>query len=170
MCTCFDPSSYFLVLCLKVKESESDPLISVENGTSILSDGVAANAAGWNSNKDLQAQLFTLVIVLFLWCSDEDVAAKDSIHSGSWVGAYYYYIIHRYLFGSCELQGVYFHQSSFVIQACASKKSCQQSVNLPVQGYSWSQREKPIYLSTFGIPLFLWAARRCCHCYCNSYQ
>ncbi|KAL3517960.1 hypothetical protein ACH5RR_020549 [Cinchona calisaya] len=35
----------------QAKESDSDPLLSVENGASILTDGVA----GWNSNKDLQA-------------------------------------------------------------------------------------------------------------------
>lgn len=39
----------------QAKESESDPLTSVENGASMLTDGVAAKAPGWNSNKDLQA-------------------------------------------------------------------------------------------------------------------
>ncbi|CAI9107143.1 OLC1v1006436C1 [Oldenlandia corymbosa var. corymbosa] len=39
----------------QVKESESDPLISVENGGSILNGDAAANAVGWNSNKDLRA-------------------------------------------------------------------------------------------------------------------
>lgn len=38
----------------QAKENESDPLISVENGASILTDG-AAKAPGWNSNKDLRA-------------------------------------------------------------------------------------------------------------------
>ena len=40
---------------IQVKESESDPLISVDNGSGILSDGVAPKAAVWNSNKDLHA-------------------------------------------------------------------------------------------------------------------
>ncbi|GLT34830.1 hypothetical protein SLA2020_093230 [Shorea laevis] len=39
----------------QVKESESDPLISVENGSGILSDGVVQKAPTWNSNKDLEA-------------------------------------------------------------------------------------------------------------------
>ncbi|XP_027091241.1 UDP-xylose transporter 3 [Coffea eugenioides] len=39
----------------QAKENESDPLISVENGASILTDGGAAKAPGWNSNKDLRA-------------------------------------------------------------------------------------------------------------------
>ncbi|KAG5567089.1 hypothetical protein RHGRI_002603 [Rhododendron griersonianum] len=39
----------------QVKESESDPLMSVENGASILSDGVATKAPVWSSNKDLEA-------------------------------------------------------------------------------------------------------------------
>ncbi|KAL3530972.1 hypothetical protein ACH5RR_010294 [Cinchona calisaya] len=38
----------------QVKESESDPLLSVENGASVLTDGVASKVPGWNS-KDLQA-------------------------------------------------------------------------------------------------------------------
>ncbi|CAK9164097.1 unnamed protein product, partial [Ilex paraguariensis] len=38
----------------QAKESESDPLISVENGSSILNDGVT-KAPAWNSNKDLLA-------------------------------------------------------------------------------------------------------------------
>ncbi|KAJ0074815.1 hypothetical protein Patl1_34976 [Pistacia atlantica] len=38
----------------QVKESESDPLISVEKGTGIINDGVA-KAPVWNSNKDLHA-------------------------------------------------------------------------------------------------------------------
>ncbi|GLU02638.1 hypothetical protein SLE2022_198820 [Rubroshorea leprosula] len=38
----------------QVKESESDPLISVENGPGILSDGVQKGPV-WNSNKDLEA-------------------------------------------------------------------------------------------------------------------
>ncbi|KAI5679809.1 hypothetical protein M9H77_01036 [Catharanthus roseus] len=36
------------------KESESDPLLGVENGGSLLTDGVA-KGPGWNRNKDLQA-------------------------------------------------------------------------------------------------------------------
>ncbi|KAF7153897.1 hypothetical protein RHSIM_Rhsim01G0242700 [Rhododendron simsii] len=39
----------------QVKESESDPLMSVENGASILSDGVVTKAPVWSSNKDLEA-------------------------------------------------------------------------------------------------------------------
>ncbi|XP_022729663.1 UDP-xylose transporter 3 isoform X2 [Durio zibethinus] len=39
----------------QVKESESDPLISVDNGSGILSDGIVAKAPAWNSNKDLHA-------------------------------------------------------------------------------------------------------------------
>ncbi|KAG6607371.1 UDP-xylose transporter 3, partial [Cucurbita argyrosperma subsp. sororia] len=39
----------------QVKESESDPLISVENGTAILGDGVGPKAPAWSSNKDLHA-------------------------------------------------------------------------------------------------------------------
>ncbi|GKV09614.1 hypothetical protein SLEP1_g21086 [Rubroshorea leprosula] len=39
----------------QVKESESDPLISVENSPGILSDGVVQKAPLWNSNKDLEA-------------------------------------------------------------------------------------------------------------------
>ncbi|KAI8013960.1 UDP-xylose transporter 3 [Camellia lanceoleosa] len=39
----------------QAKESESDPLISVENGGSILTDGIVQKAPTWNSNKDLQA-------------------------------------------------------------------------------------------------------------------
>ncbi|GLU11979.1 hypothetical protein SLE2022_286920 [Rubroshorea leprosula] len=39
----------------QVKESESDPLISVENSPGILSDGVVQKAPIWNSNKDLEA-------------------------------------------------------------------------------------------------------------------
>lgn len=38
----------------QVKESESDPLISVENGSGIVNDGVP-KATTWNSNKDLLA-------------------------------------------------------------------------------------------------------------------
>ncbi|XP_022755528.1 UDP-xylose transporter 3-like isoform X2 [Durio zibethinus] len=39
----------------QVKESESDPLISVDNGSGILSDGVVPKAPVWNLNKDLHA-------------------------------------------------------------------------------------------------------------------
>ncbi|PSR95018.1 Triose-phosphate transporter domain protein [Actinidia chinensis var. chinensis] len=38
----------------QAKESESDPLMGVENGASILADGVP-KAPAWNSNKDLEA-------------------------------------------------------------------------------------------------------------------
>lgn len=38
----------------QVKESETDPLISIENGTSVLTDSVVAKAPEWNP-KDLQA-------------------------------------------------------------------------------------------------------------------
>ena len=47
--------SYFYLELLQVKESESDPLIGVENGSGILADGVAPKAPVWNSNKDLHA-------------------------------------------------------------------------------------------------------------------
>ncbi|XVF46121.1 hypothetical protein PTKIN_Ptkin03bG0001300 [Pterospermum kingtungense] len=39
----------------QVKESESDPLISVDNGSGMLSDGVVPKAPVWKSNKDLHA-------------------------------------------------------------------------------------------------------------------
>ncbi|KAK9279456.1 hypothetical protein L1049_013135 [Liquidambar formosana] len=39
----------------QANESESDPLISVENGSGILTDGGVQKAAVWNSNKDLHA-------------------------------------------------------------------------------------------------------------------
>ncbi|KAL4610903.1 hypothetical protein ACB098_08G070700 [Castanea mollissima] len=39
----------------QAKESESDPLLTVENGTGILADGVVPKAPVWNSNKDLHA-------------------------------------------------------------------------------------------------------------------
>ncbi|GAV58621.1 TPT domain-containing protein [Cephalotus follicularis] len=39
----------------QVKESETDPLISVENGSGILDDGGVVKAPVWNSNKDLRA-------------------------------------------------------------------------------------------------------------------
>ncbi|KAL3829022.1 hypothetical protein ACJIZ3_017824 [Penstemon smallii] len=42
-------------LLSQAKESESDPLLSVENGGGILTDGGVTSAPGWNSNKDLQA-------------------------------------------------------------------------------------------------------------------
>ena len=43
-------------MCEKAKEAESDPLISAENGSGILTEGVGgARAPGWNSNKDLRA-------------------------------------------------------------------------------------------------------------------
>lgn len=54
----FKRSGLLMSLCLnpsKVKESESDPLLSVENGASILSDGVVTKAPVWSSNKDLEA-------------------------------------------------------------------------------------------------------------------
>ncbi|KAI6687006.1 hypothetical protein NL676_032919 [Syzygium grande] len=37
------------------KESETDPLIGVENGSAILNDGVVTKGPVWNSNKDLHA-------------------------------------------------------------------------------------------------------------------
>ncbi|XP_043706998.1 UDP-xylose transporter 3-like [Telopea speciosissima] len=39
----------------QAKENESDPLMSVENGTGIVNDGVAPTAPVWSSNKDLHA-------------------------------------------------------------------------------------------------------------------
>lgn len=39
----------------QTKESESDPLLTVENGSGILADGVVTKAPVWNSNKDLHA-------------------------------------------------------------------------------------------------------------------
>eukprot|EP00268_Persea_americana_P047908 TRINITY_DN5020_c0_g1_i6.p1 TRINITY_DN5020_c0_g1~~TRINITY_DN5020_c0_g1_i6.p1 ORF type:complete len:184 (-),score=14.64 TRINITY_DN5020_c0_g1_i6:314-865(-) len=39
----------------QAKESESDALLSAENGTVMVSDGVVPKAPVWSSNKDLQA-------------------------------------------------------------------------------------------------------------------
>ncbi|KAK9167951.1 hypothetical protein Syun_000091 [Stephania yunnanensis] len=39
----------------QAKESESDPLISIENGSGIVNDGVVPKAPVWNSDKDLRA-------------------------------------------------------------------------------------------------------------------
>ncbi|PIA32494.1 hypothetical protein AQUCO_04500243v1 [Aquilegia coerulea] len=39
----------------QAKESETDPLISIENGSGVVNDGVAQKGAVWNSNKDLHA-------------------------------------------------------------------------------------------------------------------
>ncbi|KAF5446583.1 hypothetical protein F2P56_032201 [Juglans regia] len=39
----------------QAKESESDPLLSVENAAAILGDGAAPKAPSWKSNKDLHA-------------------------------------------------------------------------------------------------------------------
>ncbi|GMN23379.1 hypothetical protein TIFTF001_000096 [Ficus carica] len=39
----------------QAKEAESDPLLSVENGSGILGDGAVPKAPVWNSNKDLHA-------------------------------------------------------------------------------------------------------------------
>ncbi|GFY99367.1 nodulin MtN21 /EamA-like transporter family protein [Actinidia rufa] len=39
----------------QAKESESDPLMGLENGASILADGVVPKAPAWSSNKDLEA-------------------------------------------------------------------------------------------------------------------
>ncbi|KAH7863552.1 hypothetical protein Vadar_019010 [Vaccinium darrowii] len=39
----------------QAKESESDPLMGVDKGASILSDGVVPKAPAWSSNKDLEA-------------------------------------------------------------------------------------------------------------------
>eukprot|EP00262_Sarcandra_glabra_P008338 TRINITY_DN21785_c0_g1_i1.p1 TRINITY_DN21785_c0_g1~~TRINITY_DN21785_c0_g1_i1.p1 ORF type:complete len:353 (+),score=36.00 TRINITY_DN21785_c0_g1_i1:175-1233(+) len=39
----------------QAKESESDPLISVENGTGITTDGAISKAPVWSSDKDLHA-------------------------------------------------------------------------------------------------------------------
>lgn len=39
----------------QAKESEADPLLTVENGTGILADGVVPKAPVWKSNKDLHA-------------------------------------------------------------------------------------------------------------------
>lgn len=41
-----------LFLCLKVKESETDPLINVEKGSGSLPDSVVVKAPSWNSSKD----------------------------------------------------------------------------------------------------------------------
>lgn len=40
---------------LQAEEPELDPLLSVENGGGILTDGGVERGPGWNSNKDLQA-------------------------------------------------------------------------------------------------------------------
>lgn len=39
----------------QVKESESDPLLGMENGGNILNDSVIAKVPTWSSRKDLQA-------------------------------------------------------------------------------------------------------------------
>ncbi|KAF9597695.1 hypothetical protein IFM89_021173 [Coptis chinensis] len=39
----------------QAKESESDPLISIENGSGVANDGVDTKAPVWNSDKDLRA-------------------------------------------------------------------------------------------------------------------
>lgn len=39
----------------QVKESEVDPLLGAENGTSLAADGLAPKAPAWSSNKDLNA-------------------------------------------------------------------------------------------------------------------
>ena len=52
MCNEYAKPLYFL---LQAKESEADPLLTVENGTGILTDGVVPKAPVWKSNKDLHA-------------------------------------------------------------------------------------------------------------------
>lgn len=47
--------AYYLFLCIKAKETESDPLLNAENGGGLLAEGGGARAPGWNSNKDLHA-------------------------------------------------------------------------------------------------------------------
>lgn len=44
-----------LILWMKAKETELDPLLNAENGVGILAEGGGARAPGWNSNKDLHA-------------------------------------------------------------------------------------------------------------------
>uniref|UniRef100_A0A1D1YHD3 Putative membrane protein At1g06890 n=1 Tax=Anthurium amnicola TaxID=1678845 RepID=A0A1D1YHD3_9ARAE len=39
----------------QAKEAETDPLINIENGTTIVADGVVPKSPVWSSNKDLQA-------------------------------------------------------------------------------------------------------------------
>ncbi|KAK8955180.1 hypothetical protein KSP40_PGU001554 [Platanthera guangdongensis] len=39
----------------QVKESEADPLLGAENGTSLVTDGLSPNNPAWSSNKDLNA-------------------------------------------------------------------------------------------------------------------
>ncbi|KAK1264964.1 hypothetical protein QJS04_geneDACA017027 [Acorus gramineus] len=39
----------------QAKENESDPLLSVENGTTVMNDGVVPQPPVWSSNKDLRA-------------------------------------------------------------------------------------------------------------------
>ncbi|KAI8009871.1 Protein AUXIN SIGNALING F-BOX 2 [Camellia lanceoleosa] len=39
----------------QAKESESEPLMSVENGASVLADSVVSKSPAWSSNKDLRA-------------------------------------------------------------------------------------------------------------------
>lgn len=39
----------------QAKETESDPLLSAENGAVIVPDVVVPKAPAWSSNKDLQA-------------------------------------------------------------------------------------------------------------------
>lgn len=45
---------YFFFL-FQVKESESDPLLTVENGPAVVTDSAATKAPVWNSDKDLRA-------------------------------------------------------------------------------------------------------------------
>lgn len=40
---------------LQGNESDSDPLITVENGASMMTDGVVAKGPVWNSKKDVDA-------------------------------------------------------------------------------------------------------------------
>ncbi|KAH7537659.1 UDP-xylose transporter 3 [Ziziphus jujuba] len=40
---------------LQAREGESDPLVTVENGSGVVTDAATQMAPGWNSNKDLRA-------------------------------------------------------------------------------------------------------------------
>lgn len=72
---------------MQVKESETEALISVDNGSGRLSDGVGPKAPPvWKSNKDLQAWTLGNVAIFIgedisnVNCSsDEDVAGKDGL-------------------------------------------------------------------------------------------
>lgn len=44
-----------LLYNFQAREGESDPLVTVENGSGVVTDTVTHGAPGWDSNKDLRA-------------------------------------------------------------------------------------------------------------------